>query len=171
MKSSFILLGLVLITFFGFSQSGNSKFPSVDVKTLNNQNFNTKDFDNNGQPIIISFWATWCTPCKKELNTIAEVYDEWQEETGVKLIAISIDDARNMPKVAPTVKGLNWEYEVYLDINQDLKRAMNVNSVPHTFLLDGNKEVVWQHNSYSEGDEDQLFELVKKLAKGESISH
>lgn len=149
---------------------GGRKIPAVEVKKLDGTNFNTKEISNNGKPIIISFWATWCTPCKKELNTIHDLYDDWKAETGVKLIAVSIDDARNIQKVAPYVNGRNWEYEVYIDPNQDFKRAMNVNNVPHTFLLNGNGEVVYQHNSYAEGDEIKLYDLVKKVAKGESIS-
>jgi thiol-disulfide isomerase/thioredoxin len=149
---------------------GGRKIPAVEVKKLDGTNFNTKEISNNGKPIIISFWATWCTPCKKELNTIHDIYDDWKAETGVKLVAVSIDDARNIQKVAPYVNGRNWEYEIYLDPNQDFKRAMNVNNIPHTFLLNGNGEVVYQHNSYAEGDEIKLYELVKKVAKGEPIS-
>jgi len=108
--------------------------------------------------------------CKKEIFDIADVYEDWVEETGVKLIAISIDDARNSGKVAPYVNGKGWEYEVYIDSNQDFKRALNVNNVPHTFLVNGKGEIVWQHNSYSEGDEDELYEAVKKLAAGEELN-
>lgn len=165
---------LVILTFCitaVFAQSNTMSVPSVNVKNLEGANVNTSDFENGGKPMIINFWATWCSPCKRELNNIAEVYDDWVNETGVKLIAISIDDARNAGKVAPYVNGKGWEYEVYIDSNQDLKRALNVNNVPHTFLVDGNGQIVWQHNSYSEGDEEALFEAVKKLAAGESVEH
>ena len=128
-----------------------------------------QNIENNGKPMIINFWATWCSPCKRELNNIAEMYDEWVEETGVKLVAISIDDTRNMAKVAPYVNGKGWEYDVYIDPNGDFKRALGVNNVPHTFLVDGNGKIVWQHNSYSEGDEYELIELVDKLNAGEKI--
>ncbi|HAS35228.1 MAG TPA: alkyl hydroperoxide reductase, partial [Flavobacteriales bacterium] len=131
--------------------------------------FNTSEISNDGKPIIISFWATWCSPCKRELNAIADEYDDWVEETGVKLIAVSIDDSRNVQKVKPYVNGQSWDYQVLLDPNGDFKRAMNVNNVPHTFLLNGKKEIVWQHNSYSPGDEEELYELVEKLSAGESI--
>lgn len=161
----------IIIGMTATAQDKTRKIPSVVVKDLENQNFNTSDIKNDGKPIILSFWATWCSPCKRELNTIAEDYEDWVDETGVKLYAISIDDARNAHKVAPYVNGQAWEYEVLLDSNYDFKRAMNVNNVPHTFLLDGNGNIVWQHNSYSPGDEYELFELVKKLANGESISH
>ena len=138
------------------------KLASVDVKGLDGKIINTSAFTNNGKPIVVSFWATWCAPCKKELNEIAEVYEEWQKETGVKVIAVSIDDARNSPKVKPYVEQQEWTYEVYLDENQDFKRAMNVNNVPHTFVLDANLNVTWQTNVYNpNGGVEAIHEAVK----------
>lgn len=168
MKRALFVLVLLFVTYFLPAQV--RKIPSVDVKTLDGKIINTGKITNGGKPIVISFWATWCKPCKKELDAISEEYENWQKETGVKLVAISIDDARNAGKVPGEVKTKGWEYEVYIDENQDFKRAMNVNNVPHTFLVDGNGNIVWQHNSYNEGDEDKLYEAIKKLAKGEKIS-
>lgn len=161
-----LFVGIATIS---FAQSGNGKVPNAAIKNMDGTTFNTSEIENDGKPIIINFWATWCSPCKRELNNIAEMYADWVDETGVKLVAISIDDTRNMGKVAPYVNGKGWEYEVYIDPNGDFKRALGVNNVPHTFLVDGSGEIVWQHNSYSEGDEYELFELVEKLSKGESI--
>jgi len=138
---------------------------------LDGKKINAKDFSNNGKPFIINFWATWCTPCKAELNNINEVYSEWQNETGVKIITISIDDQRSSAKVAPYVKKQGWTYEVYLDENQDFKRNMNVNNPPQTFLVDGQGRIVWSHTGYAEGEEAQLIEQVRKLLKGEALSH
>jgi len=168
MNKLFLFLVFSSLSFISIAQTGGT-IPAVSVKTIDGKNFNTADIKNDGKPIFISFWATWCSPCKKELNAIAEKYDEWKDETGVKVIAISIDDTRNMNKVAPYVNGRSWEFEVYLDPNQDLKRAMNVNNVPHSFLVNGKGEIVWQHNSYADGDEIKTFELIKKLAKTGSI--
>ncbi|KAA3650753.1 MAG: TlpA family protein disulfide reductase [Bacteroidetes bacterium] len=162
-----LFLGFFFLT---LQAQDNNIVPNVKVQQLDGNTFNTGDFKNDGKPIIINFWATWCSPCKRELNNIAEMYDEWVEETGVKLVAISIDDTRNMSKVAPYVNGKGWEYDVYIDPNGDFKRALGVNNIPHTFLVDGNGKIVWQHNSYSEGDEYELYELVKKLAAGKSIT-
>ena len=164
MRKIFISLS-VIILFSTMSIAQNRSLPSIDIKTLNGRTINTKSLENNGKPIVISFWATWCVPCKKELNAIAEVYEDWQEETGVKLVAISIDDTRSMSKVAPYVNASDWEYEVYLDPNGDLKRAMGVQQVPHTFLLNGENKIVWQHRTYVDGDEEELFEEIKELAK------
>ncbi len=165
---SFASITLLLLS-VSFIQNSGRPIPSVDVKTVDGKIFNTSKISNDGKPIIISFWATWCKPCKKELDAIAEEYAEWQKETGVKLVAISIDDARSSSKVATDVKSKGWEYDVYIDENQDFKRAMNVNNVPHTFVVNGKGEIVWQHNAYAEGDEEHLFEVVKKVAKGEKV--
>lgn len=162
---------VLFISVITYGQGQSKGIPSVEVQSLDGTTFNTGNLKNDGKPIIINFWATWCSPCKRELNNIAEMYEDWQDETGVKLVAMSIDDTRNMAKVAPYVNGKGWEYDVYIDPNGDFKRALGVNNVPHTFLVDGKGQVVWQHNSYSEGDEYELFELVKKLADGETISH
>ena len=163
MKKLLIFTAFLSISLISFSQ--NRTLPKVDLKTLDNNTYNTSNFDNDGKPFIISFWATWCKPCIKELNNIAEVYEDWQDETGVKLIAISIDDSRNMSKVKPKVNALLWDYEVYCDPNGDFKRAMGVGAVPHTFLLDENKEIVYQHTSYKDGDEYDLFKKIEALSK------
>ena len=168
-----LLLSFLFLAFgatLAFAGEGD-KIPAVTVKKLDGSKVNSSTFSNDGKPIIISFWATWCKPCKKELDAIQEKYEDWTKETGVKLIAISIDDVRSSGKVVTDVKSKGWEFEIYLDENQDFKRAMNVNNVPCTFLVDGAGKIVWSHNSYTEGDEDKLYENVKKLAKGESLGH
>ena len=161
-----LFLTVTAIAIFSILSTAQSRtLPSVDVKTLNGGNINITTLENDGNPIVISFWATWCKPCKKELNNIAELYEDWQDETGVKLVAISIDDTRSMVRVAPYVNASDWDYEVYLDPNGDLKRAMGVSTVPHTFLLNSKKEIVWQHKGYIDGDEDELYEQIEKIAK------
>lgn len=164
MKKILIILFTILLSYeISFSQERS--LPNVEVKTLEGSAFNIQELENKGKPMVISFWATWCKPCKKELNAIAEVYEDWQEETGVKLIAISIDDTRSMSRVAPYVNSSEWEYEVYLDSNSDLKRALGVSTVPHTFLINGEGKIIWQHKGYIDGDEDELYEQIELLVK------
>ena len=162
---------LTILLFASFIFSDTRKIPAVDLKTLEGKTVNSSTFSNGGKPMIISFWATWCSPCKKELNAIAEVYDDWKKETGVKLVAIAIDDSKSSSKVAPYVNGKGWDYEEYLDLNSDFKRAMNVNMPPHTFIVDGSGNIVWQHIGFKDGDEAQYIEVVRKLVKGEKIEH
>ncbi|MFN4811081.1 MAG: TlpA family protein disulfide reductase [Bacteroidota bacterium] len=169
-KAIFLLLLTAAISDYSMAQKQDYVIPAVDIKKMDGTTFNTANIKNDGKPMIIDFWATWCSPCKAELNAIAEDYEEWQKETGVVLYAISIDDARNVDKVAPYVNGKGWEYIVLSDVNGDFKRAMNVNNVPHVFVINGNREVVYQQNSAAPGDDKKLYEIVKKVAKGEKIN-
>lgn len=162
MKLFITLISFILIGWGAVAQ--NKKVPSIKLKTIDGKVVDISKIDNGGKPIVISFWATWCKPCKAELNTIAEEYEDWVEETGVKLIAVSIDNARSTGRVEPYINGQGWEYLVLLDPNGELKRAMNVNNVPHTFLIDGEGNIVWNHNNYSAGDEEELYEQIKKYA-------
>ncbi len=168
-----ILLSLITLSsgLIAYSQKEARSIPSANVKDLEGNTVNTKKFSNEGKPMIINFWATWCTPCKRELNNIADIYDDWVEETGVKLIAISIDDSRNAGKVAPYVNGKGWEYECYIDPNQDFQRAIGFQNPPYTAVVDANGQIVWTHSGYKEGDEEKLLEVVKKVAAGEKIEH
>ncbi len=161
MKTFIAALSICVLPTLLFAQN---QLPSTMVQGMDGKKVNTSSWSNDGAPMIVNFWATWCAPCKKELSAIAEVYDEWQERTGVKMIAVSIDDARSMARVAPYVNGQDWDYEIYLDPNGDLKRALNVNNIPHTFLVNGKGEIVWQHNNYVPGDENELFQKVLEIS-------
>lgn len=167
-----IILAIALIACFALSAQNDqpakdqhlAKLPAIDIQTVDGKVFNTKDIQNDGKPIIVSLWATWCKPCIAELLAIADEYEDWVEETGVKLYAIAIDDAKTSARVAPFVNGKGWEYTVLLDVNSDFKRAMNVNDVPYMCILNGNGEIVWQHTSYAPGSENEVYEIIKKLA-------
>ncbi len=157
---------LLIITLFVFynalqAQETGRKVPSVEIKDLAGRTINTNTLKNDNGLIIIDFFALWCKPCVLELDNINELYESWQAETGVKIIAISVDDTRSTSKVAGFANGRGWKFDIYLDANSDFKRAMNVNNIPHTFLIK-NGEIIWQHNSYAQGDEDELYELIKK---------
>ena len=169
-KIALLFIGLTFM-FNSFGQDheeekqGSTKtVPSVILKDMDGNTVNTAELGIDG-PIIISFWATWCSPCKRELNTIHDLYPDWQDETGVTLIAVSTDDERTKPKVRMYVNGKAWEYLVLMDSNSDFKRAMGVNNIPHTFLIDTNGNIVYSHNNFAPGDEEELYEELLKLVE------
>ena len=164
MKRTILFFVIACSMLSAFGQQTN--FPNVQIKTLEGLAVQTADILDADGPVILSFWATWCKPCIKELDTYNEMLIDWTEETGVKFVAVSVDNARSMSRVAPFVNGRGWDnIRFFLDPNEDFKREMNVVNVPHTFLLNEDREIVWQHTSYSEGDEYELYEQLLKLAE------
>ncbi len=169
-KTAVLFVGLALALVSAaqdtpLEQEGNQKkVASVQLKDMEGNTVNTAELGFDG-PVVISFWATWCSPCKRELNTINDLYIDWQNETGVNLVAVSIDDEKTKNAVPMYVNGKGWEYLVLMDPNGDFKRAMGVNNVPHTFLLDKDGTIIYSHNNYAPGDEDELYKEILKLAE------
>lgn len=158
---------LAFMLLFSFSLSAQNTLPDVSIKTLDGQTVNIKDYANNGKYTVLSFWATWCSPCKRELDAISEYYEEWQEDLDMELVAITIDNARNLPKVKPMVETKGWEYTILSDSNEDLKRSLNFQTVPMTFLLNKEGEIVYTHSGYNPGDEFELEDKIKALKDAE----
>lgn len=158
---------LSILLFFLIVPVAHAQLPQVELKDLQGKSINTSKLNNEGKPFIVSFFATWCKPCLRELKAINEVYEDWQEETGVKLVAVSIDEGQNTDRVKPLMDALGLEYEVLLDPNGDFKRAMNVNMIPHVFVIDGKGNVAYAHTGYTEGGEQELIAKVRELLKSE----
>ncbi len=157
---------LLLISLFAWCVTGlYAQLPKVALKDINGKAVSTDTLSNGGKPFIIDFFATWCKPCNRELDAIAEVYEDWQKETGVKIYAISIDQGQNINKVKPLVDNHGWEYDILLDPNGDLKRALGIQMIPYVLIVDGKGNIVYKHNGYTDGAEDELIEKVRELIK------
>lgn len=163
MKKALILVVFTIFSLTTWAQKDAQTMPNLVLKDMNGKSKNMEDYSKSGKITIVSFWATWCSPCKKELNNINEVYEDWKTKYDVQLVAVCTDNARNISKVKPYVDGQGWEYEIIMDVNQDFQRALNIVQIPHTFLLDQNGKVVYQHSGYVEGDEFALEEKIKSL--------
>jgi len=155
---------LILLFVLGFSLFGTSQteLPELKLKNLKGEEVNLADISKD-KTVVVSLWATWCVPCIRELDTIAETYEDLQEEIGFELIAISLDDARSTRRVKPAVMGKGWEYQVLLDPNNDLKRYLGVSTIPFTLIVK-NGEIKFRHSSFSPGAEDALFAEFEKIA-------
>ena len=157
-----VLLLLLFTGIFSFAQQ--NKMPNVTLKNLDGKNVNVSKYNSTKHPVIISFWATWCGPCINELSAIHNVYQDWQDELGIELVAVSIDDARTKKRVKPMVNGKGWEYEIILDDNHDLKRGLNIINVPYTIVL-YKGEVIYEHSNYTPGSEKEMYNAIKRKVK------
>lgn len=151
------LLLVICLTF-----AKGQTLPKVPLEDLKGTVVQSEDIFTSKEPVVVSFWATWCAPCIKELATIDENLVDWKEEMNFEFVAISIDDARTVARLRPFVEGRRWTFPVYSDKNGLLQRQMGVAAPPHTFII-YNGEVVWQHTGYAPGDEDELFDKLLEL--------
>ena len=164
MKIPVALYTIAFVLFLSsFQQTMPKRIVPVNLKTLDGKNCNSSTFTKDSVPIILVFWISFHKNPAKELDAIAENYVAWKKETGVKVIAIAEDDNRTSAKINAKVNEKEWEFEFYLDPTQDFKRAMNVNDVPHTFVINASGEVVWEKIGYAEGDENTIYSELKKL--------
>ena len=161
MMKKIVLLFLVALTSTCFSQKN---IPNIKITTLKGKSVSIKSQLSKDKVTVLAFWATWCVPCINELDAISDVYEDWQEETSVDLIAISTDDSRTQKRIKPMINGKGWEYQILLDKNQELKRALNITLIPHVVVLKGN-EIVYRHTGYAPGAEEELYEIIKKHSK------
>ncbi|MGB0892225.1 MAG: TlpA family protein disulfide reductase [Flavobacteriaceae bacterium] len=138
--------------------------PSINLTTLKGKSVNIEKEISKDKITVLSFWATWCVPCINELDVIMETYEDWQDETGVEIIAISIDDSRTQKRIKPLVNGKDWDYKILIDKNQELKRMLNISVIPHVVILKGSK-ILYRHTGYAPGAEDELYKKIKEFSK------
>lgn len=160
-----IIFGFLLLFLSGMVAAQSKSVPNAQVKTLEGQSFQTEELGKSGKITVVSFWATWCSPCKKELDAIKDYYGDWQEKYGVELVAVSIDDARTAAKIPAMVSEKGWEYRILLDQNKAFHQAVNATSVPFTLLLDQKGNIAFEHVGYTPGDEVELEAQIKALVK------
>jgi cytochrome c biogenesis protein CcmG/thiol:disulfide interchange protein DsbE len=164
MKKKNLLL-LFMVTAFTGTLLGQQAVPSTIIKDLKGKSVDITSYVGHDRPTILTFWASWCAPCKKELDNIADLYPDWQEEFEVELVAVTIDASQDISKARSMVASKAWDYTILSDPNQSLLRALNFQTIPQTFLVNKKGEVVYAHSGYLDGDEYELEEELKKLAK------
>lgn len=158
LRLSVICITLAMLSF----SSTTKKFPSLTLKTLDGKSYDmNKQFSKN-KLTVISFWATWCSPCKKELDAMKTIYKDWQA-SGIEVMAVTIDDIQQLNKVKPMVQQKNWSYTILSDVNRESLKKLGFQSVPQTFVVDNNGNIVYSHSGYTPGDEKNLDKKLKEM--------
>lgn len=160
MKKIILLSGFLVMAALAGAQK---VLPQVVVENMKGEKMPVRQILDQRLPVVLSFWGTTCKPCLMELDALAEVYEEWQKEVKFCVIAVATDDSRAASKVRAMANGRDWPFEVILDKNQELKRAMNVNSIPFLYIIDKEGNIVYAHNGYTPGSELEILEVLKKL--------
>lgn len=154
---------LVLVLLCSCYLNAQTNLPDVSLTSMEGKKVILKEaFSEKDKLYVFSFWATWCTPCISELDEFNDLQVEWKKEINFEIIAVSIDDSRTQKRVKPMINGKGWDFQILLDSNQDLKRALTIVNVPYTMIVK-NGEIVHIQNGYVPGSEDVIYEKLKSL--------
>ncbi|MBR1630971.1 MAG: TlpA family protein disulfide reductase [Paludibacteraceae bacterium] len=159
MRKITVLLFLLIYALAATAQT----LPEMQIQTLTGKDVNVAAIAGNGKPVMMLFYATWCKPAANQLKAITRQYADWQKETGVQMIVVSVDKAQDRQKLQNVFKQNNWKYDVLLDTDGALKRAMTVQMIPHLFIINGRGEVVKSHRGYTDGAESRIAEELKNI--------
>ena len=126
----------------------------------------TQQIFKKGKPTVVLFWLTTCYPCRVEMAAIKKKYAQWQDETDFNLVAISTDFEKNYDNYLKYVEKAEWPWEAYHDSNREFRNVMpgELNGLPQTFIFDANGEIAYHKRKFRSGDEDKLYDEIKKLA-------
>jgi cytochrome c biogenesis protein CcmG/thiol:disulfide interchange protein DsbE len=161
LKLILLLLFLFIFPFSVHPEEKKSQAPNFVAENLDGKKVELKELLGEG-PVLISFWATWCKPCIKELNELQKVYEKYKEKD-FEILAIDVDGPRSISKVKPMVKGLKWEFPILWDKSKDIYRKYHVLGIPHTVLIDKLGEIRYTHTTYRPGDEEVIKKKIEEL--------
>ena len=143
----------IFYLFLSFLISQNVS-PSLTLKKMNGRSVKLSEYLNKG-PVLINFWATWCSPCKKEMVFLNQ-FERRYKDNGLSILSISIDSQKSLSHVRSYIRANNYTYDVFLDPNRQVFKKLNGNLMPTNVLIDKNGKVLWRHYGYIPGDEKNM---------------
>ena len=143
----------IFYLFLSFLISQNVS-PSLTLKKMNGKSVKLSEYLNKG-PVLINFWATWCSPCKKEMVFLNQ-FERRYKDNGLSILSISIDSQKSLSHVRSYIRANNYTYDVFLDPNRQVFKKLNGNLMPTNVLIDKDGKVLWRHYGYIPGDEKNM---------------
>ena len=157
---------IVLFSFFMtafFIPSGQTTLPNPMVNDVNGKAVSIAEYVKDGSPKIISLWATWCGPCRMELNALQKVYPKWKENYDIEIIAITVDVGPMLARAKGMFEKNSWDYTFMHDNNQELMGALGIKGIPYSILIDGKGNIKSIQTGYYPGYEKELEAKIKAL--------
>lgn len=140
--------------------------PNFTLRDLANKEISLTDY--RGKVVMISFWATWCGPCKVEMKHLHEYAIEHADE-GLEVLSITIDEARTKAAVKPYIKKKRYNAEnfhVLYDSDAFVKTLYAAGQPPYSVLIGRDGEIVKTYTGYQPGDEVALHADIKEALAG-----
>jgi len=159
MKKILSIIPAVLL--FTIISAQGPVMPKVELRTIDGLPTNSLSIVEPGSVTILVFWKSCNMKCRQSLDAMHEVWQESLKDKGVKMVAVCVDGTGSWDQIKPLVDGNAWEFETYIDVNCDLKRAMNVNNVPCTIILDDLRGLICRHDGYCTGSEALICKKVQ----------
>lgn len=144
---------------------GQQAFPSTSFRTLDGQTVESSQLVGQGQPTVVTVWATWCAPCQMELNHFKSYYDRWTNELGAEVIAVSVDQPHHVRRISPMVRQKQWPYQIVVDSQRNLQQMLGFKNIPQLYVLDGSGKVVASYSGYKDGRAEEVDKELVKLVR------
>ncbi len=154
---------LSLASALTFSLAAQESLPAdIQLKTLDGKDFSSSDLARKDGATVVALWATWCAPCKMELDVYKEFYPMWKEKYGAEVYAVTIDRGAALDKVPLMVESKGWTFPILTDETHDLMAALELRSIPQIYIVDADGKVLYEHSGYSKGDEKKVEQVLAK---------
>ena len=156
----FILVATIFTAMYADKQR-NIMLPDLSVRLLDGKKVRLSALLEEG-PLLVSFWATWCAPCKKEMIFLEEFHQKYNENS-FRVLAISTDSPKSMSKVKSYIRAKKHTFLVGIDPNQDIAKKMNALLMPTTLILNKDRKVSWYHQGFIPGDEKEIEAQIRAV--------
>jgi peroxiredoxin len=110
-----------------------SQAPNFKAKVLGENRYKTFD-DYKGQVVLLNVWGTFCPPCIVEMPSLQKLYETYRD-SGLKLVAVSIDDGVSEDSIRTFAKNLGVSFEILHDPTHEIERAYQITGYPETFVI------------------------------------
>ena len=156
----FILVAAASI-FFGavsvFAQ--DKKVPDFTLKNLAGKNVKFSDVLKENELVMLDFWFVGCKPCLEYMESF-DGFEEKFADRGFKIVAINTDSSQSTGKVKPFVDGRKYKFTVLLDPNGEVRKRYQIKAEPTTFLIKSDGTVVYRHQGYTKGLEEEVEKAI-----------